>query len=276
MLSPCQLFKLFNNNMPIKLSISIVTYNNRKIINKCLESLINYLPKDIDVSFYVIDNASNDGTYESLEVFEKKYKIINIRKMPHNLGYGRAHNTILGELESDYHLYCNPDIIAKNDFIKPLIETINTDKRIGLVVPKVIDLSGNPQFLSRRYPGVSDLILRRSPTIFKKLFKEKLGHYEMNDIDSSINVEVPCASGALVFCRTADLKMINGFDSRYFLYFEDFDMTRKFQKNSYKTIYTPTSIVFHEGGFASRKSLKIALIHIMSAIKYFQKWGWKF
>ena len=60
--------------MPIKLSVSIVTYNNKKTINKCLESLINFLPKDMDVSFYVIDNASNDGTYQTLEILEKNMK----------------------------------------------------------------------------------------------------------------------------------------------------------------------------------------------------------
>ena len=106
--------------MHTKLSISIVTYNNIKIINKCLESLISYLPKDINTSIYIIDNASTDNTYDAIERLEKKYKIINIKKMPENLGYGSAQNTILGELESDFHLYCNPDIIAKKKFIEPL------------------------------------------------------------------------------------------------------------------------------------------------------------
>ena len=85
----------------------------------------------------------------------------------------------------------------------------------------------------------------------------------------------PSSSVSISSCKNDD-HHFHWSDCPNSLYFEDFDMTRKFQKNSYKTIYTPTSIVFHEGGFASRKSLKIALIHIMSAIKYFQKWGWKF
>ncbi|MDB4037941.1 glycosyltransferase family 2 protein [Candidatus Thioglobus sp.] len=262
--------------MPISLSISIVTFNNREIIDKCIESLIKYLPKELDVSIYCIDNASSDGTYENLKAFEKKHEKIRVRKTHYNLGYGGAHNSILEELDSDFHLYCNPDIIAKKNFIEPLIKLINSDKRIGLVVPKILDLNGNSQFLSRRYPGVGDLILRRSPKFIKNIFKKKLSHFEMSDIDSSVITEVPCASGALVLCRTKALKIIKGFDRRYFLYFEDFDMTRMFQEHSYKTIYTPDSIVYHEGGFASRKSVKIVIIHIRSAIQYFQKWGWKF
>ena len=70
--------------MPIKLSVSIVTYNNKKTINKCLESLINFLPKDMDVSFYVIDNASNDNSKNVLEAFrvakEKGMKTILVTR----------------------------------------------------------------------------------------------------------------------------------------------------------------------------------------------------
>jgi GT2 family glycosyltransferase len=262
--------------MPISLSISIVTFNNKETINKCIESLIKHLPKEIDVIIYCIDNASSDGTFENLMAFEKKHEKIRIRKNQYNLGYGGAHNSILDELESDFHLYCNPDIIAKKNFIEPLIKLMKSDKKIGLVVPKILDFKGNSQFLNRRYPGVGDLILRRSPKYIKNIFKKKLSHFEMSDLDDSVPSEVPCASGAIVLSRTKALKIIKGFDRRYFLYFEDFDMTRMFQEKSYKTFYTPDSAVYHEGGFASRKSFKVAIIHIRSAIKYFQKWGWKF
>jgi GT2 family glycosyltransferase len=261
--------------MQTKLSISIVTFNNIKTINQCIESLIKYLPPEINSSIYIIDNASSDNTYATLCQLENKYKIIKIKKMSKNIGYGMAHNSVLSILESDFHLYCNPDIIAKKNFIEPLVELLNDDKEIGLVVPKILDLAGAHQFLCRRYPGISDLILRRSPQFLKKIFIKKLKHYEMKDVDSSKNIEVQCASGAFVLCRTPYLKLIKGFDSRYFLYFEDFDMTRNFQINSFKTVYTPNAEVFHEGGYASRKSVKIAFIHLISAVKYFYKWGLK-
>ena len=258
------------------LSVSVVTHNNESTINKCIDSFIKYLPKNLKVKIYAIDNASEDCTYNCLQNLSKKYKMIKISKCPMNIGYGRAQNTILQELESNYHLFCNPDIISRENFLDPLIKCMDANAKIGIIAPKTLNLDGTVHWSNRRYPGVGDLVLRRSPECVKRLFKQKLNYYEMKDIDHSLITEVPCISGAIVLCRTSILKKINGFDNRFFLYFEDFDMARLFQKNGYKTVYCPETSVFHIGGFASRKSLKIKFIHIMSAIKYFQKWGWKF
>jgi GT2 family glycosyltransferase len=259
-----------------KISVSVVTYNNESTINECIDSLITFLPKKSTIKVYVIDNCSQDGTYNILRNLSKKYDLIKISSCKYNLGYGRAQNTIISKLESDYHLFCNPDIILNENSLNPLIKCMEKDDKIGVVAPKTLNLDGSVQRLNRRYPGVGDLFLRRSPEFLKRVFKEKLNHYEMSDLDDSLTSEIPCISGALVLCRTPFLKKINGFDNRYFLYFEDFDMTRSFQKNGYKTLYCPDSTAFHIGGYASRKSLKILFIHIVSAIKYFQKWGWKF
>jgi GT2 family glycosyltransferase len=60
------------------------------------------------------------------------------------------------------------------------------------------------------------------------------------------------------------------------MYFEDADLSRKIQAIGYKTLYYPFVYITHLWQRASRKRLKMAAIFILSVMRYFQKWGWKF
>ena len=79
----------------------------------------------------------------------------------------------------------------------------------------------------------------------------------------------------LCFFRTSELVSVGGFDERFFLYLEDTDLCRRLGKRT-KLVYLPTAIVIHEHQRGSYKSMKMLLIHIRSAIQYFNKWGWFF
>ena len=63
------------------------------------------------------------------------------------------------------------------------------------------------------------------------------------------------------------------FDQRYFMYLEDYDLVRRIHKVS-KTIFYPYVSVLHGHEKGSYKSVKLLFIHMKSAVKYFNKWGW--
>jgi GT2 family glycosyltransferase len=65
------------------------------------------------------------------------------------------------------------------------------------------------------------------------------------------------------------------FDENYFLYCEDFDFIRRLHRIG-KTIYYPAVSIEHDHAKSSYKSKKWLLVHIKSAITYFNKWGWFF
>ena len=71
------------------------------------------------------------------------------------------------------------------------------------------------------------------------------------------------------------LKEIRGFDKRYFMYMEDYDLCRQIGKK-YRVVFYPEAKIIHEHGKASYKSWKMMMMHVKSAIKYFNKWGWFF
>jgi len=78
-----------------------------------------------------------------------------------------------------------------------------------------------------------------------------------------------------MFCRTEVLKALAGFDPRYFLYFEDFDLRRKLQQHGYRTVYYPDATVIHLWGREAHKKLRVMAVFIVNMCRYFNKWGWK-
>ncbi|MCR5765459.1 MAG: glycosyltransferase family 2 protein, partial [Treponema sp.] len=65
------------------------------------------------------------------------------------------------------------------------------------------------------------------------------------------------------------------FDDRYFMYCEDFDLIRRIHRVA-KTVYYPNVTIVHDHAKESYKNKKMLMIHIKSAIKYFNKFGWIF
>ncbi len=250
---------------------SIVIYNNSpEMIRKAIES---FLSCPLDVELQIVDNSPTDSLKSSLYNLPVRYHLNGS-----NAGYGRGHNKAIGECsESKYHIIINPDIIIVPSAIELLSRFMNDNPDIGMVSPKVLNEDGTIQQLNKRYPTVFDLFARRFiPKSLHYLIQPRLDRYEMKDVGYDDICDVECISGCFMFCRTEVLKKVGGFDDRYFMYLEDFDLSRKVQQAGYRTVYYPHATVTHLWERASHKSLKMTWVHIQSAIKYFNKWGGKF
>jgi hypothetical protein len=120
------------------------------------------------------------------------------------------------------------------------------------------------------------LFLRRFlPGVLRPLFRMRMERYDMRDVGYDHSYPVPFVSGAFMACRTTALREVNGFDERYFLYFEDADLSRTVQARGWRTAYCPESVVIHDWQREAHKNLRGTLFFSFSAIRYFNKWGWK-
>ena len=260
------------------ISISIVTFNNAAVIGRCLDSLADSLDHDQAVSLAVVDNGSTDETLSMVRAFgERKPRgiTLTVTLAPGNLGYGRGHNLAIQNAPSAYHVICNPDIIFRGNPLRTLKEHLDLHEDIGLLCPAVLNEDLTPQHLNKRLPTVLDLFLRRFlPRAARPLFRRRLDRYEMRDIPYDAIVDVPFVSGAFLFCRVEALKRVGGFDGRYFLYFEDVDLSRSVQQAGFRTVCLPQASVVHLWGRAHHKSPRMALTFAQSGIRYFRKWGW--
>jgi GT2 family glycosyltransferase len=75
-------------------------------------------------------------------------------------------------------------------------------------------------------------------------------------------------------CEFKAVSQTGGFDPAFFLYLEDVDFSRRICELGLNILYCPYSFVYHESQRKSYKSFRFLIMHIQSAIKYFNKWGW--
>ncbi len=252
----------------LDLSIVIVTYNNEKTLRQCIESLLMHLSDKLTFQLYVIDNCSSDKTISILKEFSNSIILIQNDK---NVGFGTAHNQILSLIKSRYHLVVNPDIVIENNCIGEMKKYMDQHQEIGLLSPTIKYPDGRIQYLCKRNPTFLDLFIR---LFFSHLFSKRQSYFEMRETGYNKEFEIEYATGCFMFFRTDIFCNLNGFDEKFFLYLEDADITRRVNEIS-KSIFYPYNHVVHEWQRGSHKSLKLALIDIMSARYYFNKWGFR-
>jgi GT2 family glycosyltransferase len=258
-------------------SVSIVTFNSGAVIGRCLASLAASLDPNQPVDVTVVDNGSTDDTLEVVTAFVPRIPSgmqLRLVRSPENLGYGRAHNLVIAGVTERHHVICNPDIIFRENTLKKLGEYLDEHPDVGIVCPAVLNEDLTPQHLNKRLPTVLDLFLRRFlPKVLTPIFRQRLDRYEMKDVGYEREVDVPFVSGAFLFCRAEALRRVGGFDPRYFLYFEDVDLSRSVQRAGFRTVFLPTTSVVHLWARAAHKSPRIALAFIRNGLRYFGKWG---
>ncbi len=245
----------------------IVTYNNMRTIDNAVASLLEHTRQPFHL--YAVDNGSTDGTVEHIS---EAYPAVELIQNTANTGFGAGHNLILDRLDSDYHAIINPDVVVRDDVIGKMADYMEQHPEIGMLSPRISFPDGRPQILGKRRPSLKYLISSRLRN--NELPGEALREYAMMDCDLDKPLEIENATGCFMFIRTSLFKEIGGFDKRYFMYFEDGDLTLEVNRRS-KTVYYPDAEVFHEWGRESKKNMKLKLIQLQSMIRYFNKWGWR-
>ena len=243
----------------------IVTYNNMATIDNAIGSLLRCT--EAPFRLYVVDNGSTDGTTEHIE---KTYPEVTVIKSGSNVGFGAGHDLIMDRLDSDYHVIINPDIIVKDDVISILGDYMEQHPDIGMLSPEIRFPDGRLQILGKKCPALHYLIASRLRGNGEP--GKTLREYAMLDRDLTKPVDIENATGCFMFIRTELFREIGGFDKRYFMYFEDCDLTREVNARS-RTVYYPGATVYHEWGRESKKNFRLKLIQINSMLRYYSKWG---
>jgi hypothetical protein len=249
---------------------SMVIYKNPpEVVRRTAESFFN---TECSVQLTIVDNSPTTDLRSAFDGLPVSYHFFG-----KNVGYGKAHNWAISNAKnSKYHLVLNPDILIMPGCVSTLIAFMEKNPDIGIVCPRILNEDGSDQYLNKRYPSLMNFFIRRfMPKIFNPYFKKRLDHYEMRDVGYDKICDVEAMTGAFMLCRMNALKSLSGFDPRYFLYLEDFDLTRKFQQIGLRTVYYPQASVIHYWSRASHKSIRMTLIFIISMFQYFNKWGWK-
>lgn len=256
----------------IDLVVSIVVYNESP--SRLEETLAAINSQKYRIVTMVADNGSDE--YFEIEALCRKLNV-GFFHSSNNLGFGGGHNLIFSKApKSRFYLVLNPDLTLRVDTIDKALGFMEKNQDVGLVAPKILNPDGTIQPLMKRNPTFLALLGRFfSLTARLSPIRRAMDLFEMKDIDVNQQVQLGFATGCCMFIRSDIFKRVGGFDPRYFLYFEDADITRHVNEVS-KALYLPEIAVTHEWRRANQKKWRYRLIAISSAFKYFRKWGFKF
>lgn len=234
------------------------------------------------VRLYFIDNGPGELWAEQLETLCRAqwsepgccdWEVLRPGK---NLGFGLGHNQAIEKSASKYHLILNPDVVLANDALLYAVDYMEQHQNVGCLSPYVEGKTGAREYLCKQFPSVLVLLLRGfGPHALRTFFDKRLAEYEMRGVTENETVQsVPIASGCFMFFRTNVLRAVGGFSPKYFLYFEDFDLSLRVNKVSIIS-YVPTVKVIHAGGYARRKGLKHIRMFMSSGRTFFGEHGWR-
>lgn len=228
-------------------------------------------------TLYLIDNGGMPDVSRNVASLESTGFTCELLSGHGNVGYGRGHNIAIERSVASCHLVLNPDVDLEQSVLVHLLDFIDAHPEVGLVTPRVGDRDGNIQYLCRRYPTVFDLFVRGFlPARWRRLFALRLARYEMRDVinDRDIVWDPEIVSGCFMLFRASVLKALGGFDPRYFLYFEDYDLSMRTHTAAH-IVYLPVARILHHGGGASRKGRAHIKMFAASAFRFFNRFGWK-
>ncbi|MFY4696311.1 glycosyltransferase [Burkholderia glumae] len=194
-----------------------------------------------------------------------------------NVGYGRGHNLAIDLVPVDFHLILNPDIDLAPDALSEALAFLDGHPEVGLLSPYVAGADGAMQYLCRRRPTVLSLFVRGFlPQRLRAPFAALLADYEMRDVidGEHVRLDPPIVSGCFMLFRTSVLRRLGGFDPRYFLYFEDYDLSLRTHEVA-RIAYVPAVRTTHYGGHAARKGWLHVKLFGASAVRFFNRFGWR-
>ena len=191
-----------------------------------------------------------------------------------NIGYGAAHNLAIRESTADYHLLLNPDVEFDPDALGAGLGYLASNPGAVLVSPAASN-GGERQYLCKRHPSALILLLRGFvPAFLHAPFARKLAAYEMRDLpDDRPSTGIPIVGGCCMLCRGHPLREAGGFDERFFLYFEDFDLSLRLGCLG-ELAYVPAMRIRHSGGNAAGKGPAHIGMFVRSAWRFFNLHGW--
>jgi GT2 family glycosyltransferase len=271
---------------PARFSATVVTHHSdAALLERALRSLAASVSPArwsgalSSARVFVVDNgdsASAEGARRAVAAFDAQGATIELVSGHGNVGYGRANNLVLPKLDSDFHLVMNPDVELEAGAISAALHAFEVDTTLGLVAPDVHGAKGERQYLCKRYPSLWVLFLRGfAPSAMRRVFAGSMDRYEMRDVlGSSTYAPVPLASGCFMVMPTALFRGLGGFDPRFFMYFEDYDLSLRIGREA-RVAFVPGARIVHHGGEAARKGPRHVSWFLRSAWRFFATHGWK-
>ena len=227
-------------------AVAILNFNGERFLPNCIESLLRITKPAFEI--YLIDNNSSDN---SIKLVHDNYQSVKIVQNAANLGFGRAYDRAIRDLDHKYIVLLNNDTVVDERWLEALVAVADRDDRIAACGSKILMMKDN---------SVIDHAGGMLTAIGSGL---DLGKLTKDIAAGEAPRETGFACGASLLIRREAYLAAGGFDRYYFMYHEDVDLCWRLRLLGYSVMYVPDSIVYHAlGGGRARAWEDPGIVHL--------------
>ncbi len=255
---------------PLVLSAILVNYNAGEELRRALQSIADEMGEQ-RWEAAVIDNASSDGSQAIVAEFSPHALLI---RNVENLGFARAVNQGLRATTARRVLLMNPDCRLVAGAVAALAAELDQHESCAITGPRILNPDGSVQGSARGDPDMFTGLFGRTGMLGRMLPGLTLARRNVvSDLairSGKRSVVVDWLSGACMLARREPLMTVNGFDERYFLYWEDADVCRRLRSAGYHVRYVPGATAIHRVAHSSRtaQAASIRAFHASAYLYY--------
>ena len=244
------------------IDIVIVNWNAGFLIKECIDSIIKF--KSTSVSkIIVVDNNSTDGS----ENFLDNYTEVTLIRAGENLGFGKACNLGASLCQAEFILFLNPDTQLRSCTLSKVLRYMHEEEnaKVGICGVQLFDERNQVARSCSRAPSATAFFAHAIG--MTKIFPS-FGD-AMREWDHSSTRIVDQVIGAFFLVRRNLFFSLDGFDERFFVYFEEVDFSVRAKNNGWYSVYFSGAEAFHLGGGTScQVKAKRSFYSIRSRIQY--------
>ena len=211
------------------ISIVIVSYQTSDLVAQCLDSIAQHAP---EAQVVVVDNASRDSSADRVR---REFPEVELVSLDRNLGFAGANNAGLPRCRGEFVVLLNSDTLLMDDSLQRMAEWMRATPDLGAASPRLIGFDGNPQCCRYRFPTLGDSVrtaLRRPARAFPPEVSEP-----------------SWLAGTALMLRRSALDAAGGsLDDRFFMYWEDADLSYRLRLQGWTVATCPDAVVKHLGG----------------------------
>jgi N-acetylglucosaminyl-diphospho-decaprenol L-rhamnosyltransferase len=246
----------------VSTSILIVSYNTRELSVRCIGSL----PPEAEV--IVFDNASSDG---SVAAIRSRFPAVRIIESPANRGFSVGVNRSASLASRDKLLILNPDTeLAPGTLARMEAALDQSDPQVWAMGFRQVDAEGFFQLAVGPRPTLFAELLRR--WVQRRLDRRNRLVARIIDGWLSRRRSVPWVAGSALLVRRDAFHRVNGFDERFFLFFEDIDFCLRIGAAGGWVVYEPgVTLIHHRGSSAKQAEASAQHAYRQSQLYFWEK-----
>lgn len=221
------------------IAVVVLNWNGKHYLERFLPVLIKNSRIE-GVSIVVADNGSTDGSAEWTKFMHPSVKVIEFDK---NHGFTGGYNKALAQIEADYYVLLNSDILVTPNWIQAMLEGFENNPGAGVAMPKIMSAFDKESF---EYAGAAGgyIDLLGYPFCRGRI----LSNIEIDRGQYNLDAQVFWASGAAMMVRSELYKKLGGLDNSFFAHMEEIDFCWRAQLSGSEAWVFPSSVVYHVGG----------------------------